>query len=130
MNNINLFNKKTIEHKVLKDIDDDIQTIIFTQTSRNPLSVQGIKIREKVYHLIYFEKSPTNLTYEFEKGVSLKFYFRNNVIIIRVINPKFKMDFAKVWPQQYASKYVSVSWNDLSKELDYINILSYENSKI
>ena len=119
-----IFNKKTEEHKVLKDIDENIQTILFTKKYSNPLSIQGIKIHEKLYHMIYFEKSPTNLTYEFEKGVSLRFYFSNNVVIIRVINPKFKLDFAKVWSQQYASKYSNHSWNELSKELDYINILS------
>tara|TARA_B100000497_G_C7399556_1_gene253367 strand:+ start:188 stop:580 length:393 start_codon:yes stop_codon:yes gene_type:complete len=117
-------------YKILRDIDDNIQTVIFLEKNNNPLSVQGIKINDKLFHLIFFEKSPTNLNYEFEKGVFLKFYFRDRYIIIRIICPKLKMDVSKVWDAQYARNWSSTSWNNVSKELDYINVLSYENSLV
>ena len=83
-------------YKILRDIDDNIQTVIFLEKNNNPLSVQGIKINDKLFHLIFFEKSPTNLNYEFEKGVFLKFYFRDRYIIIRIICPKLKHSFGSL----------------------------------
>lgn len=115
-------------YKVLRDIDDNVQTVIFLEKNNNPLSIQGIKICDKLFHLIFFEKSPTNLNYEFEKGVYLKFYFRDQFTFIRIICPKLKMDISKVWDLQYAKNWTSMSWNNISKELDYINVLAYENS--
>jgi hypothetical protein len=127
---MNIFNtQKKPNYKVLRDIDDDIQTILFLSKSDNPLSCQGIKFCEKLYELIYFEKSASNLTYIFDKNVSIKFYFRNTGPIIHIVNPKLKINIVKVWDKKYAKNYASLSWNEISKELEYINILSYENSK-
>lgn len=120
---------KSSNYKVLRDIDDNIQTIIFLDKTTSPLSAQGIRFFDKTYHLIFFEKSPSNLSYEFEKGVIIKFYFRERQIIIRIVNPKYKIDIAKVWDPRYAKNWASMSWDNISQELDYINVLAYENSK-
>jgi hypothetical protein len=119
-------NKKT-NHKILRSIDENIQTIIFYDTEINPLSSQGIKIFGKVYKLIFFEKSSSNLTYEFEKNVILKFYFKDGVTIYCIKNPQTKLHDVKVWDNKYSKNWSSISWNNISKELDFINVLAYEN---
>jgi hypothetical protein len=127
---MNIFGaQKKAKYSILRNIDADIQTITFDEPTTNPLSCQGIKFCDKIYCLVYFEKSATNLTYIFEKNVMLKFYFRNKETIIHIVNPKYKINEIKIWDEKYANNYSALTWNIQCKEIDYINIMSYENSK-
>ena len=118
--------KVAAPYRTLRSITDDIDTIIFLDRHDNPLFSQGITFCGKPYHLVFFERSTSNLTYEFEKGITLKFYLREKLVILRIINPRLKIDESIVWPERYASIYTSLSWNNISKELDYINAFAYE----
>ena len=59
-------NKTTLEHKIHRKIEDNLDFVVFTAKNNNPISHQGIKIGEKVYRLVFFEKHTCNLTYFFE----------------------------------------------------------------
>jgi len=119
---------KKKDYKILRNIDDNIQTVVFLEKNDNPLSSQGLLMNEKLYKLLFFEKSTSNLSYEFEKNVCLKFYFRDGVIIIQLTNPHLKINWTKVWNNQHSRDWSSMSWNGISKELDFINVLAHENS--
>lgn len=100
-------------------IDNDIHTVILENTiNDNPLTNQGIKFGNKTYRLVFFEKSPTNLSYKFEKDISLKFYYQNNYVLIWIINPKIKMNVIRVWSEKQ-----NIVWREAYKELNYINSL-------
>lgn len=118
--------KMRTKHKTLRQIDENIETVIFLDKPSNPLSCQGIKFGEKIYRLIYFEKSSSNLSYEFEKGVSLKFYSRSNAIIIKIVNPRLKIDVVKIWPEIYSKNWTSATWNNITEEMNYINNMCKE----
>lgn len=118
-----LSTKLTTDYITFHDLDTNIQTIVFSKSnSLNPLSNQGIKINHKIYRLIFFEKSPTNLTYIFEKDVMLCFYFDTHVKMMMIKCPKFKINTCKVFDHINTS----VEWDDHNKELNYISAL-YEN---
>ena len=122
-----LFSQKTpIHYKIHRKIDTNMHFIIFTERDKNPLSNQGIKIGEKTYKLVFFEKSSNNLSYFFEKDIILKFYNSSTSIVVRFIYPKIKKDEIYVWNNKDASTYSSLSWNEITKEIDYLNTMSYE----
>ena len=57
---MNIFGaQKKAKYSILRNIDADIQTITFDEPTTNPLSCQGIKFCDKIYCLVYFEKSAT-----------------------------------------------------------------------
>lgn len=119
--------KENIPYKIHKKIDTDIHFISFSKNNdKNTLSHQGIKIGDRTYKLIFFENSHSNLIYYFEKDIILKFYNRKSQIMIQIIHPKYKRNDIQVWNHDIASTFTSLSWNELTKELDYLNILSYE----
>lgn len=117
-----LSTKSQVDYNIFHDLDTNIQTITFNKSnSINPLSKQGIKINHKIYRLLFFEKSPTNLTYIFEKDVMLCFYFDSHVKMMMLKCPKFKINTCKE-----VSFHDVVEWDDNNKELNYISAL-YEN---
>lgn len=110
---------KLLKYHLFQQIDIDIWTVFFdTANDDNPLTIQGLKMGVKIYRLIFFEKSPSNLTYEFEKGVIMKFYHDNKKVLINLHNPKLKINYIKEWsfPQK-------IEWKNEYKELNYINVL-------
>lgn len=119
-------NKITPEYKIHRRIENNIDFVTFTTKHDNPLSHQGIKIGEKVYKLVFFEKQTMNLTYYFEKDIILRFYNRGNCILIQLIYPKTKTNDIHIWNFNDAKTYSSLSWNEITKELDYLNSMSYE----
>ena len=119
-------NKITPDYKIHRNIENNIDFVTFTTTNDNPLSNQGIKIGEKVYRLAFFEKHPANLSYFFEKNIILRFYNRGSCILIQLIYPKLKLNDVHVWDTHNASAYYSLSWNEITKELDYLNSMSFE----
>lgn len=122
-----IFNQKTpLVHKIHRKVDNGIHFVIFTDQNNNPLSNQGIKIGEKTYRLIFFEKSSNNLSYFFEKDIILKFYNRGKRILVHFTYPKIKKDEIYVWNHKDASTFASLSWNEITKELDCLNTMSYE----
>lgn len=122
-----IFNHKPPSiYKIHRKVDDNIHFIIFTNQNNNPLSNQGIKIKEKTYRLVFFEKSLNNLSYFFEKNIILKFYNRGKKILVHFIYPKYKKDEIYIWNYKYATTFVSLSWNEITKELDCLNTMSYE----
>lgn len=119
-------NKSTPDYKIHRRIENNIDFVTFTAQHSNPLSHQGIKIGEKVYKLVFFEKHTTNLTYFFEKDIVLRFYNRGSCILIQLIYPKTKTNDIHIWDPHDAKAYSSLSWNEITKELDYLNSMSYE----
>lgn len=108
------------KYNIFQSISTNIDTIIFSDMIEgNPLTRQGIKINHKTYRLIFFEQSPTNLTFIFDKDTILKFYFRD-VIIMQLICPKFKINESKLW---VPSRNIIV-WKEEFKELNYISAIS------
>jgi hypothetical protein len=111
------------KYEIFQSVDTNIDTVIFEDMVRdNPLTQQGIKINHKVYRLIFFEKSPSNLTYVFDKDTIIKFYFEET-IIIHIVCPKFRMDICKIWTPLSGI----IQWREDFKELNYINAISIKN---
>lgn len=124
--NIIFSHKQPHQYKIHRKIDNGMHFIIFTEQSKNPLSNQGIKIGEKIYKLVFFEKSSNNLSYYFEKNVALKFYNNGTAIMVNFIYPKLKKNEFYEWNYNDATTYDSLSWNDITKEIDYLNVMAYE----
>ena len=120
---MNIFNtsSKDDNYEIMQNIDNIANTIIYKNyIDDNPLSNQGIKINSKTYRLLFFEKSITNLTYEFEKNTLMKIYFDNDIIILKISCPKLKLNIIKKWIKP-ASRLSD--WKDEYKELNYINMI-------
>lgn len=114
-------NREGVEnYELFQTLDNNVDTIIFKQSvNNNPLTKQGIKINHKTFHLIFFEKTPTNLTYIFDKDTILKFYF-DEFTIMQLQCPKFKIFVSKIW----TSVHNVIKWKDEYKELNFINAIS------
>jgi hypothetical protein len=113
-----------VNYKVIRTIDSGVQLIYMWTDSENPLSKQAICIGEKMYKLEYFTKTPTNLIYEFEKDVVLRFYIRKYDVIINLKSKR--KTFSKQWTGE-ASKYVyEQKMTSLTPEFDFINIMINE----
>ena len=114
-----LSTKSPVDYNIFHELDTNVQTVTFNKSnSMNPLSKQGIKINHKIYRLIFFEKSPTNLTYMFEKDVMLCFYFDSHIKMMMLKCPKFKINTCKEIDFNNI-----VEWDDNNKELNYISAL-------
>lgn len=123
----NIFNNRTtLKSTIHRKIEDNLSFVICDNNTSNPISHQGIKIGAKVYRLVFFEKHTCNLIYYFEKGIILRFYNRGECILLQLIYPKTKTNDIHVWNSDYAKLHNSLSWNERTKELDYLNTMTYE----
>jgi hypothetical protein len=89
----------------------------------NPLTSQAIRFgQNELARLETFESSNTNLTYNFERNIKLKFIKTpSGSIVISYYNPELNLHEMKEWNHKQFWK--NLSWGSASTKLDEIGEL-------
>ncbi len=90
-----------------------------TEEPNNPMSKQKLHIQgEPFKKLKFFSKTDTNLTYEFENDITLRFYKNSQGIYYNLIHPSKNINETKIMNDIVKRHFKKIGFN--SNELDHI----------
>jgi len=117
-----IFSKDELLHERVIDVTNygNIKVgIIESEEQSNPLSKQKLKFNNKISELKFFTITESNLIYEFDDKITLKFYKNKEKDIIYNFNyPNLKINFTKQMDDIIIKWYELINKN--SNELDEI----------